>query len=134
MYLVAIRAASIAVEKASAGVAAAITGSGASPCRPYMAKSRSDCSTRVGIPVDGPARWTSMTISGNSIMKARLIDSDLRASPGPDVVVAATTCDLAALIDIDKPVVRVRYEFAEVGEPGLGSLVEAFLRNKLGSG
>ena len=51
-----------------------------------------------------------------------------------DVVVAATTCDLAALIDIDKPVVRVRYEFAEVGEPGLGSLVEAFLRNKLGSG
>jgi predicted GTPase len=50
-----------------------------------------------------------------------------------DVVVAATTCDLAALIDIDKPVVRVRYEFAEVGEPGLGSLVEAFLRNKLGS-
>ena len=47
-----------------------------------------------------------------------------------DVVVAATTCDLAALIDIDKPVVRVRYEFAEVGEPGLGALVEAFLRER----
>ncbi len=44
-----------------------------------------------------------------------------------DVVVAATPCDLGALIEIDKPLVRVRYEFAEVGKPGLGSLVEAFL-------
>jgi len=47
-----------------------------------------------------------------------------------DVVVAATTCDLTALIDINKPVVRVRYEFAEFGEPGLGSLVQAFLRER----
>ena len=44
-----------------------------------------------------------------------------------DVVVAATPCDLSALIEIDKPVVRVRYEFAEVGEPKLGSLVGNFL-------
>jgi predicted GTPase len=44
-----------------------------------------------------------------------------------DLVVAATTCDLQALIDIDKPVVRACYELAEVGEPGLGGLVEAFL-------
>jgi predicted GTPase len=51
-----------------------------------------------------------------------------------DVVVSATPCDLAALIDIDKPVVRARYEFAEVGEPSLGSLVEAFLQQRgLGS-
>ena len=27
----------------------------------------------------------------------------------------------------DKPIVRVRYEFAEMGTPGLGSLVEDFL-------
>jgi predicted GTPase len=45
-----------------------------------------------------------------------------------DIVVAATPCDLGALIEIDKPLVRARYEFAEVGKPGLGSLVEAFLR------
>jgi predicted GTPase len=45
-----------------------------------------------------------------------------------DVVVAGTTCDLGALIDINKPVIRARYEFAEAGEPGLGSLVEAFLQ------
>lgn len=45
-----------------------------------------------------------------------------------DVVVAATPCDLSAQIDINKPVVRARYEFAEVGKPGLGALVQAFLQ------
>jgi len=47
-----------------------------------------------------------------------------------DVVVSATPCDLAALIDINKPVIRARYEFAEVGTPGLGGLVESFLKEK----
>lgn len=47
-----------------------------------------------------------------------------------DVVVAATPCDLAALLQLDKPVVHARYEFAEVGEPGLGTLVDAFLRER----
>jgi predicted GTPase len=46
-----------------------------------------------------------------------------------DVVVAATPCDIGALIEIDKPVIRAHYEFAEVGEPGLASLVEEFLKN-----
>ncbi|MDP1680275.1 MAG: cyclic 2,3-diphosphoglycerate synthase [Burkholderiales bacterium] len=44
-----------------------------------------------------------------------------------DVVVAATPCDLGALIAINKPMVRVRYEFAEVGELKLSDLVQAFL-------
>ncbi len=47
-----------------------------------------------------------------------------------DVVVAATPIDLAALIDVNKPVVRARYEFAEVEEPGLTQLVEQFLVHK----
>ena len=47
-----------------------------------------------------------------------------------DVVVSATPCDLAALIDIDKPVVRVRYEFAELGLPKLSDLVQAFLEQR----
>jgi predicted GTPase len=47
-----------------------------------------------------------------------------------DVVVSATPCDLAALIEINKPVVRARYEFAEAGSPGLGGLVESFLKEK----
>jgi predicted GTPase len=51
-------------------------------------------------------------------------------SADADLVVAATPCDLSALIEIDKPVVRVRYEFAEVGEPRLSDLVEAFLVQK----
>ena len=49
------------------------------------------------------------------------------AAVAADVVVGATPCDLSALIVIDQPVVRVRYEFEEAGEPGLGSLVEDFL-------
>jgi predicted GTPase len=44
-----------------------------------------------------------------------------------DVVVAATPIDLAALIAVDKPVVRARYEYADAGEPMLGSVIDAFL-------
>ena len=44
-----------------------------------------------------------------------------------DVIVSATPCNLDALIEINKPVVRARYEFSEAGEPALSSLVERFL-------
>jgi predicted GTPase len=44
-----------------------------------------------------------------------------------DVVIAATPIDLAALIALDRPVVRARYEFAELEEPGLGAIVDDFL-------
>jgi len=47
-----------------------------------------------------------------------------------DVIVSATPCNLDALIEINKPVVRARYEFAEAGDPGLGSLVERFLSER----
>lgn len=47
-----------------------------------------------------------------------------------DIVIAATPCNLADLIDIDKPVVRARYEFEEADDPGLGSHIEAFLRER----
>jgi predicted GTPase len=46
-----------------------------------------------------------------------------------EVVVAATPIDLAALLTLDKPVVRARYEYADAGEPTLTSLVERFLRS-----
>jgi predicted GTPase len=45
-----------------------------------------------------------------------------------DVVVSATPCDISALIKIEKPVVRARYEFTEVGEPKLSDLIDTFLR------
>jgi len=47
-----------------------------------------------------------------------------------DVVVTATPCDLGALIEINKPVVRASYEFAEIGKPLLSGLVEAFLQEQ----
>ena len=47
-----------------------------------------------------------------------------------DVVVSATPCDIAALIEINKPVIRARYEFTEAGDPSLAHLVEEFLKQK----
>ena len=44
-----------------------------------------------------------------------------------DVVVAGTPVDLGTLLKIAKPVVRARYEFAEMDEPGLWGEVEKFL-------
>ncbi len=44
-----------------------------------------------------------------------------------DVVVAATPIDLAALIDLEKPVVRARYEFADSETPGLAAELDRFL-------
>ena len=83
-YFRARRQASIAKSKHSPGVAGATIGIGESPFRPNITWSRSDCSFLVGMPVDGPARWTSITTSGSSTMTARPIASDFRAIPGPD--------------------------------------------------
>lgn len=47
-----------------------------------------------------------------------------------DVVVSATPCDLAALIEINKPVVRARYEFAEAGGSELSNIVKSFLKKR----
>jgi predicted GTPase len=44
-----------------------------------------------------------------------------------DMVVAATPVDLAAVLDLKKPVVRARYGLADAGEPRLTWLVDAFL-------
>ena len=88
MYLSASRLASMAMSKHSAGVAGATTGMGASPLRPNMTCSRSDCSVLVGMPVEGPARCTSTTTSGSSTMTARPMASDLRAMPGPEEAVS----------------------------------------------
>jgi len=47
-----------------------------------------------------------------------------------DVVVAATPIDLAALIDLDKPVVRASYEFADSETPGLAAELDRFLAGR----
>jgi predicted GTPase len=44
-----------------------------------------------------------------------------------DVVVCGSPIDLAALVELDRPVVRACYEYADAGEPTLGALVDAFI-------
>ena len=44
-----------------------------------------------------------------------------------EVVVAATPIDLAALLQIDKPVVRARYDYADADEPTLSKFIDDFL-------
>ena len=51
-----------------------------------------------------------------------------------DAVVAGTPADLATLLSISKPVVRARYEFAEMSEPGLWGEVEKFLGRAVAHG
>jgi predicted GTPase len=48
-----------------------------------------------------------------------------------DVVVAGTPIDLSALLRVNKPVVRARYEYAETDGPRLWSQVEDFIRRKV---
>lgn len=45
-----------------------------------------------------------------------------------DVVVSATPIDLAALVTLNKPVVRARYELAEMEHPGLTGIVDDYLQ------
>ncbi len=49
-----------------------------------------------------------------------------------DVVVAATPCNLAALINVKKPVICARYEYAELDDPGLTGIIDGFLRRLAG--
>lgn len=46
-----------------------------------------------------------------------------------DVIVSATPSDLAALIQVNKPIVRARYEFAEADPPQLVDRVDRFLKD-----
>jgi predicted GTPase len=43
-----------------------------------------------------------------------------------EIVVSATPIDLARLVPINKPIVRVRHEYAEVETPSLSTFVDDF--------
>ncbi len=47
-----------------------------------------------------------------------------------ELVVSGTPIDLAALVSLDKPVVRARYDYADAGLPTLGSIVDRFLTER----
>jgi hypothetical protein len=81
--------ASIVTGKVSATLVGASTGRGASPWAEKAAWNRSDCSLLVGIPVDGPPRWTLTTTRGSSAIVARPIISVFSDMPGPLVAVSA---------------------------------------------
>jgi len=44
-----------------------------------------------------------------------------------DVIVSASPIDLAALIQVGKPILRARYEYADAGDPTLGTLLDVFV-------
>jgi predicted GTPase len=48
-------------------------------------------------------------------------------SSAADVVVSATPADISLVLDIEKPVVRVTYEYNDTDSPRLGELVDDFL-------
>jgi predicted GTPase len=60
---------------------------------------------------------------GYSAAQLHELEETIRAAAA-DVVVAATPVDLARLVTVPRPIVRVRYEFAEAGERTLGALVD----------
>ncbi len=47
-----------------------------------------------------------------------------------EAVVSGTPIDLAALLRVNKPVLRARYEFADVQSPGLAGALREFLREQ----
>jgi predicted GTPase len=60
---------------------------------------------------------------------AQLADLERTINAAPaDVVVCGTPIDLGALICANKPVVRVRYEYADVNAAGLAAVVTDFLQ------
>ena len=47
-----------------------------------------------------------------------------------DIIVAATPADISRIIEIEKPVVRVTYEYGDIDPPYLVDLVDAFLKER----
>ncbi len=63
----------------------------------------------------------------------RDLESTVNAVPA-DLVVSATPFSMGDLIKVDKPLVQVRYELAEQGEPRLSDVIRDFVRERLGNG
>jgi predicted GTPase len=66
---------------------------------------------------------------GYSVKQLEELQATINAS-NADAVIAGTPSGLSHLMRLDKPVVRARYEFAEVGEPRLSALIESFLARR----
>ena len=63
---------------------------------------------------------------GYSDAQRRSLAQTINASAA-DVIVSATPADISLVLDVDKPVVRVTYEYSDTDSPSLGELVDEFL-------
>lgn len=57
------------------------------------------------------------------------LEATIKAVPA-DLVVSATPFDIAGLLHLERPLVRVGYELEELEEPRLSTMVRAFLRER----
>lgn len=88
--------------------------------RPYAVGSIRE--TFAAYPGTGPV----LPAMGYGEEQVRELAETIRATPA-DMVVIGTPVDLAQLVRLDKPSVRVRYELEELGKPNLASVLEPFL-------
>jgi predicted GTPase len=78
-----------------------------------------------------PAIGPLLPAMGYSDQQVRDLETTIDRVPC-DVVVVGTPIDLSRLVSIRKPVVRVRYELQEIGQPDLALVVEGFVRELKG--
>jgi predicted GTPase len=105
-----------------AGYAAALAGGAAAIVHPRAYADPALAALYDAYPRLGPV----LPAMGYSPDQLAALARSLDAVPA-DVVVSGTPVDLAALVSLEKPVVRARYAFAEAEAPGLGAALDAFL-------
>jgi predicted GTPase len=88
--------------------------------RPYAVGSIRD--TYAAYPATGPV----LPAMGYGEEQVQELAETIRQTPA-DLVVIGTPVDLAKLVPLDKPSVRVRYELEELGEPSLTDVLTRFL-------
>lgn len=70
---------------------------------------------------------------GYDTAQLRALADTLNAAEA-DAVLSATPLDLAAMVRLNKPILRVRYDYADAGEPTLGRLIGEFMERRNAGG
>ena len=108
-----------------AGYAAAIEAQAGAVVDPRTAAAPAIAAIYAQYPHIGPV----LPATGYSPAQLQALRQTINAAQA-DLVVAATPIDLAALIQLDKPVVRARYEYADSETPGLAAELYRFLARR----
>lgn len=108
-----------------AGYVAALAAGAAAIVDPRASAAPEIAAAYAQYPHIGPV-LPAMGYSPEQLEALRLTINHARA----EVVVAATPIDLAALLVLDKPVVRARYEFVDNGNHGFAAELDRFLEKK----